>query len=86
MKALQEYATKEGISTLCLANFYKAHAVLCVCSKEFKDVKLSMNSIKLSLKLFNEIGLKKGVGFWKYFISSALYFDYWSELKGVSLQ
>ncbi|CAI2382289.1 unnamed protein product [Moneuplotes crassus] len=82
MKALQEYSNKEGISTLCLANLYKAHAVLCIISKEYKDISLSLSSIKMASKLFNEIGLKKGVGSCKFFISSLLYHDHWSELKG----
>jgi len=85
MRALQEYTKKHGISTLWLANLYKAHAVLCLASKEFKDVNESLKSIKIANKLFLQIPLKKGVAISKYFISSALYHDFWSELKGVSV-
>ena len=48
------------------------------------DISEAFNSINQASTLFKENGSILGVAFWNYFLSSALYFNNWAELKDVS--
>jgi len=67
-KAMASYLKKTEVSKICRANLLKAHAILILIRSKVKydEIGQSVDLLKKASKLFQELGIKKGVALCKF--------------------